>query len=42
MHPAARLSAEEKQALIDGAAKSLGPQGAQEPARRASVQPVSK
>jgi hypothetical protein len=26
MHPAARLSAAEKQALIDGAAKSLGPQ----------------
>jgi len=30
MHPAARLSAAEKQALIDGAAKSLGPQAAPE------------
>ena len=28
MHPAARLSAEEKQALMDGAEKSLGPQAA--------------
>jgi hypothetical protein len=42
MHPAARLNAEEKQALIDGATKSLGPQGAHEAPRRASVQPVSK
>jgi len=42
MHPAARLSAEEKQALIDGAAKSLGPQGAG-PLQRASVQqPVAR
>jgi len=28
MHPAARLSAAEKQSLIDGAEKSLGPQAA--------------
>ena len=28
MHPAARLSAAEKQALMDGAQKSLGPQSA--------------
>jgi hypothetical protein len=26
MHPAAKLSAAEKQALLDGAEKSLGPQ----------------
>ena len=42
MHPAARLDAAEKQALIDGAAKSLGPQGAPEPSQKASVQPVSR
>ena len=30
MHPAARLSETEKQALIEGAAKSLGPQQATE------------
>jgi Haem-binding domain len=42
MHPAARLSAEEKQALIDGVTKSLGPQRAQEPSRRASIQPGSQ
>jgi hypothetical protein len=30
MHPAARLSDSEKQALIAGAEKSLGPQGSQE------------
>ena len=31
MHPAARLTAAEKQALIDGAEKSLGPQAPPEP-----------
>jgi len=41
MHPAAQLSADEKQALIDGAEKSLGPQGAQARPQRASVQHVS-
>ena len=41
MHSAARLRADEKQALIDGAAKSLGPQGGKEPLQKASVQPVS-
>lgn len=41
MHPAARLSAVDKQALIDGAAKSLGPQGS-EPQRRTSIQRVSR
>ena len=40
MHPAARLNATDKQALIDGAAKSLGPQGAGEPPQKASVQPI--
>ena len=30
MHPAARLTDQEKQALIDGAAKTLGPQAAPE------------
>src|SRR6185437_8558724 len=30
MHPAARLTAAEKQALLDGAEKSLGPQAAPE------------
>jgi hypothetical protein len=30
MHPAARLTAAEKQALIDGAEKSLGPQATPE------------
>jgi cytochrome c551/c552 len=30
MHPAARLTEAEKQALIDGAAKSLGPQAGPE------------
>jgi hypothetical protein len=30
MHPAARLTAAEKQALMDGAEKSLGPQAGPE------------
>ena len=42
MHPAARLSPADKQALIDGAAKSLGSQSALEPPQKASVQPVSR
>jgi hypothetical protein len=40
MHPAARLNAAEKQALIDGAAKSLGPQEAGDPPQKASVQHI--